>query len=176
VPTQTEQPNQPANAGAFDDLIAGNRSYADVFDLGGLAPHAARGLAVILCMDSRIEPLGMLGLKPGDAKILRNGGARITSDVLRTLTLGVNLLGVERVLVVPHTNCGTFGERDEIAAAVAQDGGPDVGDLDLLTTTDQLATLRGDLKILRSSPLLPGIEVAGALYDVDTGLLGPLVH
>lgn len=168
-------PNPQSNEEPFADLIAGNHFYAELFHLQGLAPHAARGLAVVLCMDSRIEPLGMLGLDPGDAKILRNAGARVTPDVIRTLTLAVNLLGVERVLVVPHTNCGTLGERDAIAAAVAQDGGPDVGNLELLTTTDQRATLRADLEVLRSSPYLPGIEVAGAIYDVDTGLLSPLV-
>ena len=125
-------------------------------------------------MDSRIEPLGMLGLVPGDAKILRNAGARITPDVIRTLVLGVHLLGVRRVLVVPHTRCGTLGAEADIKDAVVAAGGPDPGDLELLTTTDQLATLRADLALLRSSPYLPGLEVAGAVYDVDTGLLGPL--
>jgi carbonic anhydrase len=168
-------PNPQETDGPFADLIAGNHFYAELFHLQGLASRAARGLAVVLCMDSRIEPLGMLGLDPGDAKILRNAGARVTPDVIRTLTLAVNLLGVERVLVVPHTNCGTFGERNEILAAIARDGGPDASDLDLLTTTDQYATLRHDLELLRTSPYLPGVAVAGAIYDVDTGLLGPLV-
>lgn len=165
----------PERTSSFTDLISANLDYAQQFHLQGLEPRAAKGLAVITCMDSRIEPLGMLGLSPGDAKILRNAGARVTPDVIRTLVLGVHLLGVRRVLVVPHTRCGTLGTEEAIKAAVVTNGGPDVGDLELRTTTDQVATLRADLEILRSSPYLPGVESAGAVYDVDTGLLGGLV-
>ena len=168
---------ESANAdGSFDDIVAANRDYVEQFHLQGLEPRAARGLAVITCMDSRIEPLGMLGLVPGDAKILRNAGARVTPDVVRTLVLAINLLGVQRVLVVPHTRCGTLGEAAAIEAAVRAAGGPDTADLDLLTTNDQLGTLRADLELLRASKYLSGINAAGAVYDVDTGLLGPLIH
>ncbi len=90
---------------AFADVIAANRRYAAEFHLSGLKPVAAAGLAVVTCMDSRIEPLAMLGLKPGDAKIMRNAGARVTTDVLRTLVVATHLLGVRRVMVVPHTKC-----------------------------------------------------------------------
>jgi len=165
----------PEPDGAFNDLVTANTSYAEQFHLQGLEPRAAKGLAVITCMDSRIEPLGMLGLTPGDAKILRNAGARITPDVIRTLVLAVHLLGVERILVVPHTRCGTLGEQDAIKSAIADAGGPAEVAVDLLTTTDQLATLRADLEILRASPYLAGVSAAGAVYDVDTGLLGTLV-
>ena len=78
----------------FDDVLAANEAYAQGFRLEGLEPVAAKGLAVLTCMDSRIEPLAMLGLAPGDAKILRNAGARVTDDVLRTLVLASYLLGV----------------------------------------------------------------------------------
>jgi carbonic anhydrase len=125
-------------------------------------------------MDSRIEPLGMLGLVPGDAKILRNAGARVTPDVVRTLVLGVHLLGVERVLVIPHTKCGTLGDQDEIKTKIAASGGPSAIDVDLLTTTDQQSTLRADVERLRAEALLGDITVGGAVYDVDTGLLTPL--
>jgi carbonic anhydrase len=160
----------------FADLLAANQSYASGFQLNGLEARAAKGLAVITCMDSRIEPLGMLGLEPGDAKILRNAGARVTPDVIRTLVLAVHLLGVDRVLVVPHTKCGTLGEEDAIKAKIGDHGGPESIADDLLTTTDQLATLRADLELLKASPYVKGIAVAGAIYDVDTGLLGDLVR
>ncbi len=87
------------------DVLAANEAYAQEFRLEGLAPRAAMGLAVLTCMDSRIEPLRMLGLEPGDAKILRNAGARVTDDVLRTLVLASYLLGVDRAMVVAHTKC-----------------------------------------------------------------------
>jgi carbonic anhydrase len=178
-PADSTTPSASAGSGAaatpFADLLAENRAYAESFRLNGLEPRAARGLGLLTCMDSRIEPLGMLGLVPGDAKILRNAGARVTPDVIRTLILAVHLLGVERILVVPHTRCGTLGEQDAIKDAIRGNGGPGNVDLDLLTTTDQTETLRGDLELLRSSPYLAGVDVAGAVYDVDTGLLSDLV-
>src|ERR1700712_2179939 len=99
-------------ASAFDDVLDGNARYAATFRDEGKAGRAARGLAVVTCMDSRIEPLQMLGMERGDAKILRNAGARVTDDVLRTLVLAVALLGVRRVLVVPHTDCGMVKNDD----------------------------------------------------------------
>ena len=162
------------NQEAFADLLQANRSYADTFRLQGLEPRAAKGLALLTCMDSRIEPLGMLGLVPGDAKILRNAGARVTPDVVRTLILGVHLLGVERILVVPHTKCGTLGDQDAIKTKIRENGGPDQIDLDLLTTTNQQSTLRADVAALRGEKLLGDVTIGGAVYDVDTGLLTPL--
>ncbi|MGH9187900.1 MAG: beta-class carbonic anhydrase, partial [Acidimicrobiales bacterium] len=96
----------------FHDLLLANEWYVSQFSLGDLEPKASRGLAVVTCIDSRIEPLAMLGLVPGDAKILRNGGGRVTDDVLRTLVLAVHLLGVERVMVIHHTGCA-MAETDE---------------------------------------------------------------
>src|SRR6187200_2659898 len=103
----------------FDDVLAANEEYASGFRHNGLESVAAKGLAVLTCMDSRIEPLAMLGLRPGDAKILRNAGARVTDDVLRTLVLATYLLGVRRVLVVPHIGCRMSAEDEgEVHAAI----------------------------------------------------------
>src|SRR5204862_4402260 len=100
--------------------------------------RAAKGLALLTCMDSRIDPLAMLGLVPGDAKILRNAGARVTDDVLRTLVLGSYLLGVERVMVVAHTHCRMADcTEDDVHAAIHEAGGPDSRSISFLTTTDQ---------------------------------------
>src|SRR5688500_20368883 len=97
----------------FEDVLTANADYGREFADAGAAGRAARGLAVVTCMDSRIEPLQMLGLSKGDAKILRNAGARVTDDVLRTLVLAVHLLGVERVMVVAHTDCRMTKVNDE---------------------------------------------------------------
>src|SRR5215210_3598807 len=94
----------------FDDVLAANEAYASGFRLRDLEARAAEGLAVLTCMDSRIEPLAMLGLQPGDAKILRNAGARVTDDALRTLVLASYLLGVDRAMVVAHTHCRMAAE------------------------------------------------------------------
>ena len=159
----------------FDDVLAANEAYTQGFRLEGLEPVAAKGLAVLTCMDSRIEPLAMLGLAPGDAKILRNAGARVTDDVLRTLVLATYLLGVDRAMVVAHTKCRMAGGAEEdVHAAVEAAGGPDTRSLAFLVTNDQEATLKGDVQRVRSWPYLSKLKVGGFIYDVDTGLLTPV--
>ena len=159
----------------FDDVLSANEAYTREFRLGGLEPVAARGLAVLTCMDSRIEPLAMLGLSPGDAKILRNAGARVTDDVLRTLVLASYLLGVDRAMVVAHTKCRmAAGGEDDVHDAVSDAGGPDTRSLAFLVSADQEQTVRDDVQRIRSWPYLTGLHVGGFLYDVDTGRLRQL--
>jgi carbonic anhydrase len=156
----------------FADVLDANTGYARGFDQSGLAARAARGLAILTCMDSRIEPLAMLGLRPGDAKILRNAGARVTDDVLRTLVLATYLLGVDRAMVIAHTNClMAQTSEDAVRAAVREAGGPDWELLSFLVTDDQEATLRADVDRIRSLPEFDRIDVGGFIYDVDTGRL-----
>ena len=160
----------------FDDVLAANESYAASFQDLGLPGRAGRGLAVVTCMDSRIDPLRMLGLAPGDAKIMRNAGGRVTDDVLRTLVLAVHLLGVERVLVVEHTECKMASATDEqVHAAILESSGIDTRSLEFRTMSDQKATVLEDVQKVRSSPYLPdSVQVGGFLYDVRTGRLTPL--
>lgn len=155
----------------FDDVLASNEEYAQGFRHERLEPLAAKGLAVLTCMDSRIEPLAMLGLRPGDAKILRNAGARITDDVLRTLVLASYLLGVRRVMVITHTDCRMTGTEDDVHAAVLDEGGPDTRSLAFLMAEDPAAAVRDDVQRLRSWPYLHQLEVGGFVYNVQTGRL-----
>jgi carbonic anhydrase len=156
----------------FADVLAANAAYATDFTFAGIEPRAARGLAVLTCMDSRIEPLAMLGLRPGDAKILRNAGARVTDDVLRTLVLASYLLGVGRAMVVAHTDCRVAaGGEEDVHAAIAAAGGPDTRSLAFLVSDDQEATLRDDVERIRSWPYLERLEVGGFIYDVGSGRL-----
>jgi carbonic anhydrase len=155
----------------FDDVLAANAAYAQSYANAGLAATAARGLAVLTCMDSRIDPLGMLGLKPGDAKILRNAGARVTDDVLRTLVLARYLLGVERFMVVAHTRCRMNGEEADVHRAVSEAGGPDTRAIAFLTAPDQLAALTYDVQRVKSWAYLNDLAVGGFIYDLDTGSL-----
>src|SRR5947207_10618423 len=97
----------------FDDPLAPNRRYRTEFHDSGVAGTAAKGLAVLTCIDSRVDPLALLGLRAGDAKIIRNAGARVTGDALRSLVIAANLLGVTRVCVVHHTDCAMFGPTDD---------------------------------------------------------------
>ncbi len=158
---------------AFDDLIAANREFAADFDLGGFDGVAHAGVAVVTCMDSRIDPLRMLGLHQGDAKIFRNPGGRVTPQALEALVLGVHLLGVERILVVPHTRCAmTANTEAELRAQVEESAGQDASWQHFDVITDQVAALEEDVAKVRSHPLIPKtVAVGGFLYDVDTGLL-----
>jgi carbonic anhydrase len=163
-------------ADSFSDIVDANRAYAQDFVLEGLDATAAKGLAVLTCIDSRIEPLTMLGLVPGDAKILRNAGARVTEDAIRSLVLAANLLGVTRIMVVGHTDCAVAGTTDdEIRTELAQlHPHVDVSSFEPLASERQLQTMRDDLTLLREHPLLTDVAISAWRYDVDTGLLEPV--
>jgi len=154
----------------FAAVLRANEGYADSYRLAGLEARAARGLAVVTCMDSRIDPLAMLGLSPGDAKIVRNAGARVTDDVLRTLVLASYLLGVDTVMVVPHTECRmTTPSEAHVHAAIRDAGGPDTRSIAFLTSEDQESDLRADVQRVRSWPYLGNVSVGGFLYDLGSG-------
>lgn len=161
---------------AFDDLLESNQRYSHTFDLAGIDPRAARGLGVLTCIDSRIEPLTMLGLRPGDAKIFRNAGARVTDDVIRSMIAAVHLLNVHRIAVVQHTNCAMVTtSADSLRARVAESAGRSADEWDPMVVTDQRAVLASDLERLRTHPLLEGrVELGAFIYDVATGLLQPV--
>ena len=159
--------------GDFDDLMDANREFAGHFDLGGFDGVAHAGVAIVTCMDSRIDPLNMLGLKPGDAKIFRNPGGRVTTQALEALVLGVHLLGVKRVLIIPHTRCAmTSNTEQELREKVGASAGQDASWQHFHVVEDQLASLEKDVQKVRSHPLIPdSVLVGGFVYDVDTGLL-----
>ena len=157
----------------FADLLAANRRFAEDFDLGGFDGVARAGVALVTCMDSRIDPLRMLGLTHGDAKIFRNPGGRVTDAALEALVLGVHLLGVKRILVVPHTRCAmASASLEEVRRRVAESAGQDASWQSFGVIADQDAALADDVTKVRTHPLIPDtVEVGGFLYDVDTGLL-----
>ncbi len=163
-------------ANEFDDLIAANRQFAETFDLAGFDGVAHAGVAIVTCMDSRIAPLHMRGLVPGDAKIVRNPGGRVTPQALEALVLGVHLLKVNRILIVPHTRCAMASSSlDELREKVGQSAGQDASWQNFGVVEDQVGTLRDDVRKVRSHPLIPEtVAVGGFLYDVDTGLLEQL--
>lgn len=157
----------------FDDLLEANRTFAADFDLGGFDGVAHAGIAIVTCMDSRIDPLRMLGLEPGDAKIFRNPGGRVTPQALEALVLGVHLLKVDRILVVPHTRCAVASNSEaELRRRVAESAGQDASWQQFHVVEDQAQALAEDVQKVRSHPLVPDtVKVGGFLYDVDTGLL-----
>jgi carbonic anhydrase len=160
----------------FADVLAANKRYVDKFEGSSLTGTATKGLAIVTCMDSRISPLAVVGMEAGDAKILRNAGARVTEDVLRTLVLATYLLGVNRILVMPHTNCRmAMGEEADIHETISKQHGIDTRSLEFRTVSDQRKALTTDVTRIRSYPLLrDGVQVGGAIYHVETGVLEPL--
>lgn len=169
-------PSLMSNA-AFADVLNANAEFSKTFARSDRPGVAGRGLAIVTCMDSRIDPLGMLGLLPGDAKILRNAGARVTEDVLRTLVLAVHLLGVNRVMVIAHTDCRmTKASETEIHAAILRKNGVDTRSLEFRTISDQKAALEADVTRITASPFLPhNLVVGGFVFDLATGELRTVV-
>ncbi len=163
--------NDPADDGAFDDLVAANEEYADHFDEGDFDGIAHAGVAIVTCMDSRIDPLRMLGLHHGDAKIFRNPGGRVTPQALEALVLGVHLLNVDRILVIPHTRCAmTASTQQELRERVSRSAGQDAAWQQFSVVDDQMAALHEDVAKIHAHPLIPeSVRVGGFLYDVDTG-------
>ena len=157
----------------FADITEGNARFADGFDRASLSAIPAARLAVVTCMDCRIDPLSMLGLQAGDIHVMRNAGARVTPDVIRSLIKSINQLEVERIAVIEHTDCGaakiTLPALREKVTAIT---GNDPSDVEFHLIGDQLAALASDIEILRTCPWLPvGTAIAGFVYDVTTGLL-----
>ena len=156
----------------IDQLLQHARDYARDFDRGDLPMPPARRLAVVTCMDARIDPAALLGLREGDAHVIRNAGGLATADVIRSLAISQRLMGTTEVAVIHHTGCGmlTFPDqrlRQELEAdtGVVPDWTVDhPGDLDEGVRTT-VATLRG-------SPFLPDTGgIRGFVYEVETGIL-----
>jgi carbonic anhydrase len=154
-----------------DELIAANQRYAaEAPDLPSRATPS-RNLAVLTCMDARIDPPSVLGLDLGAAHVLRNAGGRVTDDVLRSLALSVHVLDVRTVVVMHHTGCGLAGTSDEELRARTG------ADLPFLTIDDHAGALRVDTERLRDADfLVPLRTVAGLLFDVGTGRVSELTR
>ena len=160
----------------FADIVSANETYVKGFQHSELTGTARKGLAIITCMDSRISPLAVVGMQAGDAKILRNAGARVTDDVLRTLVLATYLLGVERILIMPHTNCRMAQVDDvEIHREIDTKHGIDTSEIEFKTVPDQRQALIEDVQKVRSYRLInKDVIVGGAIYDVATGKITPV--
>jgi carbonic anhydrase len=159
------------------EVLDANGAFVETFESGQLPAPPSRGLAVLTCMDARIVPLEVFGLRTGDAHILRNAGGRVTDDALRSLLVSTHVMGVRAVAVVHHTECGMArATDDELRQQVEAGSGADAGAVDFLAIRNPDADLRGDVERIQSSPLLPpGTVVQGFEYDVHTGRLRRVV-
>ena len=157
---------------ATDELLANNAEYAENFDKGGLPLPPSKKVAVVACMDARVMPALLLGLKEGEAHVIRNAGGVVTDDEIRSLAISQRLLGTEEIILIHHTDCGmlTFTD-DEFKRSIQDDTGvkpewaaesfPDVDE-----------DVRQSKARIEASPFVPRKDsIRGFIYDVDTGRL-----
>ncbi len=156
---------------SVDEMLIVAERRARELAVPQLSPRPRRKVAVLTCMDVRIDLFAMLGLERGDAHIIRNAGGLVTDDALRSLSVSQRLLGTQEIVVVMHEGCGLQGGSDEdFAQALAADGATPGWKLGVFH--DLEATLRESLRRLRSSPELPVRErIRGFVFDPDTGIL-----
>ena len=154
-----------------DDMLMVGRSRAKELAAPGLSARPRMRVAVLACMDTRIDPFSMLGLERGDAHIIRNAGGLVTDDAIRSLSVSQRLLGTEEIVVVMHDGCGLHGaSEDQFAQALAADGVLPTWRLGAFDDVE--ATLRHSLSRLRSSPELPARDhIRGFIFDPETGAL-----
>ena len=154
-----------------DDLLRNAERYSNVFTAGDLPTPPALHLAIVTCMDSRIDVFNVLGLHLGEAHIIRNAGGIVTDDALRSLMLSQALLGTREIMVVQHTQCGLHGNEDDLRARIQEaTGSAPPGPLHTFTDVD--TSVRSQLERLRETPHLVGGDTArGFVYEVETGRL-----
>lgn len=155
----------------IDDLVEANRRFAD--STGALSEPPpmppSRAVAIVTCMDARIVPAQIFGLREGDAHVIRNAGGS-AREALRSVVISERLLGTQAVAVIKHTDCGmlTF-KNEDLYAKVQEDLGADASDIDFLPFPELESAVREDVELLKNSPLVPDdIEVRGFVYDVQT--------
>jgi carbonic anhydrase len=155
-----------------DDLLQNSKAYAEQFDKGDLPLPPAKRVAVVACMDARLDPARVLGLDEGDAHVIRNAGGVVTDDAIRSLSISQHLLGTEEIILVHHTDCGmqTFGDdqfADQLEEATGQRP-----TWEARSFTDLDDDLRDSVRRIKDSPFIPRTDsVRGFVYEVETGKL-----
>ncbi len=159
-----------------DELLAAAEQYKAQFDKGDLPMPPARKIAIVACMDARLNPYGLLGLEEGDAHVIRNAGGVITDDEVRSLAISQRLLGTEEIILIHHTDCGmlTFTDDQFKASIQAETGIKPEWAAEAFDDVDE--DVRQSLARIHASPFIPLKEnVRGFVYEVETGLLREVV-
>ncbi|MEX0832083.1 MAG: carbonic anhydrase [Nitriliruptoraceae bacterium] len=161
----------------FEQLLTANRQYVDAGRHRPLPVEPARQLVVLSCMDSRIDAFAALGLDLGDAHVLRTAGARVTDDMLRSLTLSTHILGTRTVVVLGHTRCGLLDPEGTLLTRLADAMGRTPTQREWGEFTDPATAVRDDCQRLLSWPDRPeGFRVAGGVFDVDSGIINAVIE
>ena len=159
------------DAGEYARILAENERYTESFDRSALTAAPLSGLAIVACMDARLDVEEALGLRTGDAHIIRNAGGLATDDVIRSLIVSEHLLGTDEIVVIGHTRCGLLGaDEAAIHAQLSASSGVDL-DVALGAFDDLEASIRGSVERLRKHPWLKIDKIHGLIFDVATGRL-----
>ncbi len=158
-----------------DEILAANATHAEGLDPDAIAKVPGRQLAIVTCMDARIDPSSVFGIAPGDAHVIRNAGAIVTDDVERSILLSQYALGTGTVVVAGHTDCGLLGHDEEATREAVEDERGRRPTYPLGTIADAEDGVREGVRRLRQSPYLHHVdEVHGFVYEVETGRLRPV--
>ncbi|SPN98708.1 probable carbonic anhydrase [Cephalotrichum gorgonifer] len=151
------------------EFEAANKSYAESFTKGSLPLPPARKVAVVACMDARLDPARVLGLEEGDAHVIRNAGGR-TVEAIRSLAISQQLLGTREIVIIHHTDCGMLTFTDAaIRTKIQEDLGQKADDIAFLPFTDLRESVLDDVEVVKRSPLVLDVPITGYIYEVETG-------
>jgi carbonic anhydrase len=154
-----------------DELLANADSYAASFDKGDLPLPPARKIAIVACMDARLNPYGLLGLQEGDAHVIRNAGGVITDDEIRSLSISQRLLGTEEIVLIHHTDCGMLTFTDDDFKRSVQDDTGIKPEWAAEAFPDLDEDVRQSIARIKASPFIPHKNVRGFVYQVEDGKL-----
>lgn len=159
----------------IDDVLAANATHAEALDPDVIAKAPSRRVAIVTCMDARIDPAAVFGIAPGDAHVIRNAGAIVTDDVERSLLLSQYALGTRTIVLAGHTDCGLLGHDEEATNQLVEHERGRRPTWPLYSIADAESGVRDGLRRLTQSPYLHHVDdVHGFVYDVATGRLTPV--
>src|SRR3954471_10174122 len=161
-------------AGEYDRVLAENRRYVEAFDRSALTAAPLSGLAIVACMDARLDVEEALGLRTGDAHIIRNAGGLVTDDVIRSLIVSQQLLGTREIVVIEHTQCGLHGANEDAIRTMVPSPPGESPVITFGAFDDLESNLRTQVGLLRNHPWLKVVRVHGLIFDVETGRLHPV--
>jgi len=162
-------------AGEFARILGENERFVEAFDRSALTAAPLTGLAIVTCMDARIDVEDALGLRVGDAHIIRNAGGFASPDAIRSLVVSQQLLGTREILLIGHTKCGLHGaDEDALRARIADSTGFE-SQMGFGAFPDLDAMVRAQVEALRDEPALLDVPIHGLVYEVESGRLRPVV-
>jgi carbonic anhydrase len=160
----------------IDELLENAGAYAETFDKGGLPLPPARRIAIVACMDARLDPYALLGLHEGDAHVIRNAGGVITDDEIRSLAISQRLLGTEEIMLIHHTDCGMLTFKDDDLRRQIQDETGVKPEWAAEAFDDLDEDVRQSVARIKASPFIPRKDkIRGFVYEVETGRLREVV-